>query len=100
MCLLKSYKLLSSAWETHYAETGKETIQCEGWGVNEKCPLQAYVFEHSSPAGVTVWVGLGPCRRLSLAGGSGQIRDTVHHDGGRGLRFVAQHNFLYTLLPD
>lgn len=87
MCLLKSYKLLPSAWETHYAETGKETVQCEGWGVNEKCPLQAYIFEHSSPAGVTVWVGLGPFRRLSLAGGSDQIRDTVHHDEGRGLRF-------------
>lgn len=28
-------------------------------GLNEKCPLQAYVFEHLSPAGVTVWVPLG-----------------------------------------
>lgn len=70
-------------------------------GLNEKCSLQAYMFEHLSPAGVTVWVGLGPFRRLSLAGGSGQIRDTVHHDGGRGLRFCCSAQLpVHSLLPD
>lgn len=84
----------------YYLLFGRHTMQKQARrlfsvGLNEKCPL------HLSPAGVTVWVSLGPFRRLSVAGGSGQIRNTVHHDGGRSLRFCRSAQLpVHSLLPD
>lgn len=48
------------------------------------------------PASVIILVGFGTFRRLSLAGGSGLTRDTVHHDGGGLWGSVAQPYFLST----